>query len=373
MQPAHEGHIDVFNGRDPRVQVHVHHGEDDGVAFGGGFGQGFRQERESHPVPQQGGVRCPAEAAALGGEAEVRFRSLAPENQHPNHLSQGLLSQQRARALGNAMNGVQNTMMQQQHGMQHNMMQQQHGMPHNVDFPPGLRQQQHRPMPQRQQLRMDAHPSFQGNDASPHMPHDRNVLLHQQLGMPTNQQAQQQFSGADGEFLIPASHQSSASPSPSASSPSTFAPLSPGFHQENKLQHQHEETRDMLQVLASHLHLASSPSARCFGGRVRATVRFRKCKSKCNLRGHELAKCPFALSVADFFFVLKKYWEVRRRTAAPLRPGEPFVFAVCFVLVCGVQALTSFALFLFCVRRFFFLDNFCSFVCVGKCAVVRVP
>ena len=301
MQPAHEGHIDAFNGRDPRVHVHAHvyHGEDDGVAFGGGFGQGFRQERESHPVQQQGGVRCPAEAAALGGEEEVRFRSLAPENQHPNHPSQGLLSQHRARALvGNAMNGIQNTMMQQQHGMQHNMIQQQHGMPHNPDFPPGLRHQQHRPMPQRQQLRMDAHPSFQGNDASSHMPHDRNVLLHQQLGMPTNQQAQQQFSGADGEFLIPASHQSSASPSPSASSPSTFAPLSPGFHQENKLKHQQEETRDMLQVLASHMHFASSPSVGCFGGRVRAPGAL-KLQEKV---GHEPAKCPFAQKRGRFFF-----------------------------------------------------------------------
>ncbi len=236
MQPAHEGQADVFNGRDFRLQ----HGGDDGVAFGGAFGQVFLpDERESHSAPTQGGGRCPP-------EVDGRFRPLAPENQHPNHPSQGLFNQQRARAAGNAM-----------HSVQRNMMQHQHGIQHGHDFEPGPRQQQqHRPMPQRQQLPMDAHPNFQGGDGASNMAQDRNVQHQQQhYGMQNaanhgNLHAQQQFSGADGEFVIPASHHSSASPSPSASSPSPFTPSSPGFHQESKLQQQHDEAREMLQVLA---------------------------------------------------------------------------------------------------------------------------
>jgi hypothetical protein len=283
MQPAHEGQADAFNGRDFRLQ----HGRDDGVAFGGAFGQVVLPDsRESHPALPPGG-RCPPE---VGGEQEGRFRPLAPENQHPNHPSQGLFNQQRARAAGNAM-----------HSVQRNMMQHQHGMQHGSDYEPGPRQQQqHRPMPQRQQLPMDGQPNFQGGDGVSHMAQDRNVQHHQQqYGMQNaanhgNLHAQQQFSGADGEFVIPASHQSSASPSPSASSPSPFTPSSPGFHQESKMQQQHDEAREMLQVLAlasrcalcAALHVCAPGSLR---GGFRAVLCGTTASAKCLFAGYRLA------------------------------------------------------------------------------------
>jgi hypothetical protein len=74
MQPADGSKVNNFNGR----ESHSQDGIEDGIAYGSRFGQGYS---------------CTSAGINIDRN-EVRFGPFTPENQHPNHLSQGLQSDQ---------------------------------------------------------------------------------------------------------------------------------------------------------------------------------------------------------------------------------------------------------------------------------------
>lgn len=224
------------------------------------MGRSNLREAGTQERSQAQGSRCPPAASALaaGDLQGERFLPLAPENQHPNHVS-NFANDPRHRSGGNTTNA-----MQQLHAMMQQQQQQQHpGMHQGQDF--NLTRQ-------RQQI-----PVGSPHDSSPQMsPADWNMPAqaqqqqqHQQMMQQQQQllQFQQQFpphliqtppqnamhpqpqvSDSEGQFRIPGSYTSST-PS-STSSHATFPSSSP-YHTQNSFKQDHDDTIELMQVSAS--------------------------------------------------------------------------------------------------------------------------
>jgi hypothetical protein len=227
-------------------------------------GLGSRSSGEQAQV-----IRCPPAAstgAALSAVGDLhgdrRLSSLAPENQHPNHVSSNNFSNDpRFRSGGGStINAIQNMQNMQAMIQQQQQQQQQHAaMAQGQDFNMSR---------QRQQMPIGSPPMH--SDNSPQMSPDWNVqpstLQQQQMIQQQVMQQQQHFppqfiqtpphnamqpqahlSNTDGQFHIPTSYQSSASTPSSTSSHATFHSSSP-YHTQSSFKHDHDDAIEMMQV-----------------------------------------------------------------------------------------------------------------------------
>jgi hypothetical protein len=240
MQAGYED-LNATNFRDAHEQNAV-----DGAA---GFGDtSGNREGGSFERNQRQGMRCPPSSSSgsttVVGSAEDVARPLAPENQHPNHLSNDRWNDPRLRMSGNSMRNMQPIQQQQQ-------MQE-------MEFQAAIAQQ-HKSAMQHAQMPMVSPTNLQSEDASPRMSPDRLSLSKQHhhpnqpppnfIQTPPIHAMQPHFSNMEGSFHIPASHQSSTSPSPSSSSSIPASPYrQSGLKQERGYPPEDQDLIELLHV-----------------------------------------------------------------------------------------------------------------------------
>ena len=257
------------------TDVHAQH------AGPGALGFGSRSNLRVGDSQGQG-IRCPPAAsssALVAGDLQSeRLRPLAPENQHPNHVSKSYSTDPHFRTGDNSINAMQNlqtALMQQQQQQQHFQQHQHHsGMRQSQDFnlarqrqqmpigspphdssPPQMSPDWNLPAPTQQQQQHMMQQQQQQQQPQQFPPHFIQTPPHNAM------QPQAQISNTEGQFQIPATYQSST-PSSSTSSHATYQSSSP-YHTHNAFKQDYDDAIELMQVFLPSLLLLGSAKVCC--------------------------------------------------------------------------------------------------------------